>query len=221
VGSRLFKKKRRRRPDIWPPFWRRGWVGLVFLLVLVAVVVSERLGLLDRLGRAQESTTLIAGTDHDRYNNRTFTCIKAIDGDTLHIDAPDGEHAHTSVRLVGVDTPETEESPGRATYFGAEASAFTRSQAEGKPVRIVLKEKETRDRFRRLLAYVYLDDGLTMLNEEIIAQGYGYAYTSYSHPWMQRFVDLEKRARKQKLGLWKEVTTDQMPGWRRKFEEPR
>ncbi|MDM8007491.1 MAG: thermonuclease family protein [Phycisphaerae bacterium] len=219
MGGKPRTSGRSRRPDIWLPFWRRRWVGLVFLLVLVTAVIAERFGLLDRLGRSQETTVVIAGTDHDRYNNRTFTCIKVIDGDTLHIDAPDGKKSYTAVRLIGVDTPEIDKSLGRPTYFGAEASEFTRSQAEGKPVRIVLKEKETRDRFRRLLAYVYLDDGLTMLNEEIIAQGYGYAYTSYSHPWMQRFVDIEKRARRQQRGLWKDVTPDQMPEWRRKFEE--
>ena len=76
-------------------------------------------------------------------------------------------------------------------YFGAEASAFTRSQAEGKPVRVVLQQKETRDRYGRLLAYVYLGRR-TMLNEQIIAQGYGYAYTPYPHPWKQRFIDIEK-----------------------------
>lgn len=221
MGGMFRESPRTRRPDIWLPFWRRRWVGLVFLLVLVTAVIAERFGLLDRLGRPQETTAVIAGTDHDRYNNHTFTCIKVIDGDTLHIDAPDGKKSYTAVRLIGVDTPEIDESLGRPTYFGTEASEFTRSQAEGKPVRIVLKDKETRDRYRRLLAYVYLDDGLTMLNEEIIAQGYGYAYTSYPHPWMPRFIDLEKRARKQKRGLWKDVTPDKMPVWRRKFEEPR
>ncbi|HPD28491.1 MAG TPA: thermonuclease family protein [Phycisphaerae bacterium] len=210
-----------RRPDIWLPFWRRRGVGLVFLLVLATVILFERFGLFGGPGGREQPAAIIAGTDHDRYNNRTFTCIKVIDGDTLYIDAPDGNKSYTSVRLIGVDTPEVDESLGRPTYFGAEASAFTRSQAEGKPVRIVLKEKETRDRFRRLLAYVYLGDGTTMLNEEIIAQGYGYAYTTYPHPWTPRFIDLERRARKQKRGLWKEVTTERMPQWRRKLEEPR
>jgi len=221
VKDKTGKQSRVRRSDVWLPFWRRRRVGLVFLLALATAILFERFGLFGGSGGREQPAAVIAGTDHDRYNNRTFTCIKVIDGDTLYIDAPDGKKSYTSVRLIGVDTPEVDESLGRPTYFGAEASAFTRSQAEGKPVRIVLKDKETRDRFRRLLAYVYLDDGLTMLNEEIIAQGYGYAYTTYPHPWMPRFIDLEKRARKQKRGLWKNVTPDQMPSWRRKLEEPR
>ncbi len=200
---------------------RRRWraIGLVLLLALATIVAFERFGLLGRSRGPHQTTAVVAGADHDRYNNRTFTCVKVVDGDTLDVDEPDGQYPHTRVRLIGVDTPEIDKSPQGAMYFGAEASAFTSSQAVGKPVRIVLKEKETRDVHGRLLAYVYLGDGDTMLNEEIIAQGYGYCYTSYPHPWMKRFVEIEQRARKQKLGLWKEVKLDQMPAWRQRLEQ--
>lgn len=216
----MSKKRRKsggfRRSDIWPPVWRRRGIGLVFLLALATVVAFERFGFLGRADRPQ-SQTVAAATDQDRYNNRTFTCIRVVDGDTLHIDEPDGKSGHTNVRLVGVDTPETDKSPAGAMYFGAEASAFTRSLAEGKPMRVVLPKEETRDRYGRLLAYVYLGDD--MLNEQIIIQGYGYAYTPYPHVWKQRFVDLEKNARKQRLGLWKDVKPDQMPTWRQRLEQ--
>ncbi len=213
------RKKTGRRPDIWPVLRRRRAVGLVVLLALATIVAFERLGLLGRSAGSHQTTSVVAGTDHDRYNNRTFTCVKTVDGDTIDIDEPDGKHSYTRIRLIGVDTPETEKSPQGAMYFGAEASAFTRSQVQGKPVRIVLPEHETRDRYERLLAYVYLGDGDSMLNEEIIAGGYGYADTRFTHVWMKRFVDFEQRARKQKLGLWKEVRPDQMPRWRQKLEQ--
>lgn len=208
--------------DIWPGLRRRRAVGLVFLLALATIIAFERFGLWGRSGRPQQTTSVIAGTDHDRYNNRTFTCARVVDGDTLDIDAPDGKDAHTRIRLWGVDTPETDKSTRGATYFGAEASAFTRSLVEGKPVRVVLAPKQTRDRYGRLLAYVYLTgDGETMLNEEIIARGYGYADPRFTHPWMKRFVELEQRARKQNLGLWKDLKPDQMPAWRQRLEQRR
>ncbi len=210
------KSGRSRQPDIWPVFRRRRGIGLVVLLALATIVAFERFGLLGGLGRTGPAAVVAAG-DHDRYNNRTFNCIKVVDGDTIHLDEPDGKRAYTTVRLIGVDTPEVAGSPQGAMYFGAEASAFTRSQAEGKQVRIVLQTEETRDRYGRLLAYVYLGD--EMLNEQIIAQGFGYAYTLYPHHWKERFIDIEKRARKQKAGLWKDIKADQMPKWRQKIEQ--
>ena len=216
MGSRSSRKAKTRRPDIWPVFRRRRGIGLVVLLALATIVAFERFGLFGGSGRTGPAA-VVAATDHDRYNNCTFNCIKVVDGDTIHIDEPDGKRAYTTVRLIGVDTPEVAGSPQGAMYFGSEASAFTRSQAEGKPVRIVLQPEEIRDRYGRLLAYVYLGD--EMLNERIIALGYGYAYTPYGHLWKERFIDLEKRARKQKLGLWEDVKTEQIPKWRQKIEQ--
>jgi len=162
-----------------------------------------------------------SGTDYDRYHNKTVTCVRVVDGDTLVIDVPDGKKDHTRVRLWGVDTPETDKSPQGPGYFGDEASAFARQMVEGKPVRIVLVPSRPRDRYERLLAYVYLEDGQTMLNEELLAQGYAYADHRFDHPWKQHFADLEKTARSRKLGLWENVTPDQYPEWRRRYEQKR
>jgi endonuclease YncB( thermonuclease family) len=60
-------------------------------------------------------------------------------------------------------------------YFGKEASAFTKQLCEGKQV--VLRDElggQDRDKYDRLLRYVYLEDG-THVNAEIIKQGYGHA----------------------------------------------
>jgi micrococcal nuclease len=187
------------------------------VLALATIVTLHRFGFLSRSGDSSRPAAVNAATDHDRYNNRTFTCVKVVDGDTLDVDLPDGRYPHTRIRLWGVDTPETGKSPQGAMYFGKEASEFARATAEGKPVRVVLAPKETRDRYGRLLAYVYVGD--TMLNEEIISRGYGYADTRFPHEWKKRFTDLEKRARKQKLGLWKDIKLDQMPKWRQRDEQ--
>ena len=91
------------------------------------------------------------------------------------------------------------------------------AESKGKPVRLVLSTGRSRDKYGRLLAYVYLDSEV-MLNEEIIAQGYGYAERRFRHPWRERFVQLEQRAEKRRIGLWQDVKSEQMPAWRQRLD---
>lgn len=100
-----------------------------------------------------------------------FRVKRVIDGHTLLL--TNGER----VRLIGVDTPETKHPQKPVQRFGKEAFLFTKRMAEGKEVRLEY-DQQRRDKYRRLLAYVYLQDG-TFLNAEIIKQGYGFAYTKY------------------------------------------
>lgn len=201
------RRRRRipRRPDLWPRAWRRHPLGALLALVIAGVVLWSRL-----------HTPI--GSDEDRYHNKLFTCVKVVDGDTIDIAIPDGDHPHTRIRLWGVDTPETVKPGEPPMYFGHEASAYTRSRVLGHPVRIVLSPGQSRDKYERLLAYVYPDDGENMLNEELLAGGYAYADSRFAHPWKERFIELEKRARRQKVGLWAGVTVQQMPEWRQRLE---
>ena len=100
------------------------------------------------------------------------TCIRAVDGDTIIVNIAGVKER---VRLIGVDTPETKHPRKPVQRFGKEASMFTANMVEGKKVRLEFDQNQ-RDRYKRLLAYVYLEDG-TFLNAEIIKQGYGHAYT--------------------------------------------
>lgn len=159
------------------------------------------------------------GSDHQRYHNQTFTCMHVVDGDTLDLDTPDGMRASTRVRLWGVDTPETVKPGTSPMHFGPEATAYTKSRVLHQPVRIVLAPDKSRDRYDRLLAYVYPPDTQTMLNEDLLEQGYAYADTRFPHAWRERFVQLEARARKQKRGLWADLRPEQMPEWRQRIEE--
>ena len=112
--------------------------------------------------------------------------------------------ASDGVRLIGVDTPETVHPQKPVEYFGKEASAFTRSLAEGQLVRLEADPTNAdRDRYGRLLRYVYLEDG-TLLNAVIIAQGYGFAYVKYPFERMEEFRQLEREAREKGRGLWGE-----------------
>ena len=73
--------------------------------------------------------------------------------------------------------------------------------AEGKEVRLEY-DQTRRDRYNRILAYVYLTDG-TFLNAEIIKQGYGFAYTKYPFKYMEEFRRYEREARENKRGFWR------------------
>jgi len=122
-------------------------------------------------------------------------CSKVIDGDTIHLE--NGE----KVRLIGVDTPEFSHPIKPVQFYTREATIFTKKLIEGKKIRLEYDEQK-RDKYDRLLAYVYLEDG-TFINAEILKQGYGFAYTKYPFKYLDQFKEYEKSAREQELGLWK------------------
>jgi len=126
-----------------------------------------------------------------------YLCTRVVDGDTILIEI-DGKEER--IRLIGVDTPETVHPEKPVEYFGKEASEFTKNMAEGKSVRLEF-DLYKRDKYGRLLAYVYLEDG-TFLNAEIIKQGYGFAYTRFPFKYLDDFRQYEKEAREGGRGLW-------------------
>jgi len=123
------------------------------------------------------------------------TVTRVIDGDTIVVDGVG------TVRLIGVDTPETVDPRRPVQYFGKEASDFTKQLATGKHVRLDFDQDRT-DRYGRTLAYVYLQPENLLLNAEIIRQGYGFAYTQFPFRMMEQFRALEREAREAGRGLW-------------------
>jgi micrococcal nuclease len=126
-------------------------------------------------------------------------CTRVIDGDTIILSNRE------KVRLIGVDTPETKHPNKPVEHYGKEASAFTKKMVEGRPVRLEY-DWQQRDKYGRLLAYVYLMDG-TFLNAEIIKQGYGHGYTRFPFKYLDQFRQYEKEARENKRGLWADAPT--------------
>ena len=139
---------------------------------------------------------------NDTSQSTSALVLHAVDGDTLKIIIDDRED---TVRLIGVDTPETVHPSKPVEYFGREASAFTHHMADGKAVRLEMDQASAatghRDRYGRLLAYVYLPDG-TLLNADIIRQGYGHAYTRFPFAKIEEFRALEREAGEAGRGLW-------------------
>ncbi|MDR1307258.1 MAG: thermonuclease family protein [Treponema sp.] len=129
--------------------------------------------------------------------------VESVDGDTIRVRIPNppaGLGVVETVRLIGVDTPETVHPRREVERFGAEAGAFTKGRLLGKTVFLAF-DWDLRDRYGRLLAYVYTEDRRCH-NAELIREGYGHAYTKYSFRFMDEFRSLEQEARREKRGLW-------------------
>jgi micrococcal nuclease len=143
------------------------------------------------------------------------TITRVVDGDTLEITLTGKTE---KVRLIGVDTPEKFESgklhrdaarsgqdETTIQALGKQASDFTKSLVHpGDAVQLEYGQ-EPRDKYHRLLAFVWLSDG-RMLNETIVCEGYSNAYTRYPFrpDYMDRFRTCEGHAREQGKGLWGE-----------------
>lgn len=121
------------------------------------------------------------------------------DGDTVIVDMNGVEE---KIRFIGVDTPETKDPRKPVQCFGRAASDFTKNLIGDNPVRLEADPTNTnRDRYNRLLRYVYLPDG-TLVNLEIIRRGYGFAYLSFPVEKSEEFRQAQKEARENGLGLW-------------------
>lgn len=130
-----------------------------------------------------------------------------LDGDTLDVVLENGRSER--VRLIGVDTPET--SGGTPQPYGPEAGAFTEKSLRGRQVWLET-DVEERDRYNRLLAYVWLsvpetrggaDIRTKMFNARLLAGGYAQVLTVPPNVrYADLFVRLQKEAREAKRGLW-------------------
>jgi micrococcal nuclease len=127
---------------------------------------------------------------------------KVVDGDTIDVTV-NGETAR--VRLIGINTPETVDPRKPVECYGKEASDFAKETLTGKKVRLEADPTQTdRDKYDRLLRYVFLEDG-TNFNELMVARGYAYEYT-YDAPYkyQKEFKAAQKFAEDNKRGLWAE-----------------
>lgn len=119
---------------------------------------------------------------------------RIVDGDTLVLEGLG------TVRLIGVDTPETVDPRRPVEEFGKQSSAFLTGLTLGKTVRVEY-DQTRKDRYGRTLAYLYLADG-TFVNREIVRLGYGHAYTKYPFKFMEDFRAAAREAQEAKRGLW-------------------
>jgi endonuclease YncB( thermonuclease family) len=165
----------------------RGRRLLLAVVVLVALVLAVR-------ARGGDG----GGGDPPGDDGRA-SVVRVVDGDTVEVRIGGREE---TVRLIGIDTPETVDPRSPVECFGEEASQRTKALLpEGTEVRLVA-DVEARDRYDRLLAYVYRDDG-TFVNLALVEDGYASVSTyppNVAHAG--EFVAAAARARDEGRGLW-------------------
>lgn len=166
----------------------RTIVKLIIVLILVFV------------GYIKTSTNENKDIDDSQVNgisNQTYTVLDIVDGDTIKASEIG------TIRLIGVDTPETVDPRKEVQCFGIEASNKTKEFLTNKNIRLEydLTQGMT-DKYGRILAYVYREDGL-FINLELIKQGYAYEYTySVPYKYQTEFKQAQANARASLLGLW-------------------
>lgn len=172
-------------------------IGAGILILSAGVGIGLEIGKIRSLPSAVLMMT-DQKTDENVSQNKSeagaVKVIRVIDGDTIEIEG--GER----VRYVGIDTPETVDPRKPVQCFGIEASNKNKELVEGKMARLE-KDITDRDKYKRLLRYVWIDD--ILVNQALVEQGFA---KSYSYPpdikYQDKFVAAEKKARENKLGLW-------------------
>jgi micrococcal nuclease len=110
-----------------------------------------------------------------------------IDGDTVVITG--GER----VRLLGIDTPE------KGEFYYKEAKARLEQLAEKKEV-FVEKERDDKDKYDRLLRYIFINN--TNINLKLVEEGYANCYFYQKSKYQETCKALEEKAQKEKIGIW-------------------
>ena len=151
----------------------------------------------------------------DSKNKPSYLVTKVFDGDTFEAEI-DGKKE--KVRMLGIDTPEKWESDkfdrdsertgkDKETIkkLGSLSTDYTSGLISGKQVVLIPENKgDDKDKYGRLLRYVYLEDG-TFVNLKIIEDGYANAYRKFNVSKQNEFIRAEKDARENKRGLWGNV----------------
>lgn len=142
-----------------------------------------------------------------KFEPGSYTVEQFRDGDTITVNMGGTEE---TIRFIGVDTPETHKPDAPVQCYGPQAAAYTKARIGSSRIRLVADRLTTnRDRYNRLLRYVVLEDG-TYLNQELIAKGYGFAY-SFPFSRLDQYAETMETAQQVKRGLWGVCTPTQTP----------
>lgn len=148
--------------------------------------------------------TSVLGDATNAIASVSATVTKVVDGDTIRVSI-NGESK--TIRLIGINTPETVDPRREVECFGKEASNRAKELLTDKTIFLESDDSQgNTDKYDRLLRYVLLEDG-TNFNERMIAEGYAYEYT-YDLPYKYQsdFKRAQIEARELKKGLWADET---------------
>lgn len=167
------------RRQLW--FW---WLVFIGLIIIAALLVLK-------IARHQKVT--------ETNQPGLYSINHFVDGDTITVNM---NGSVETVRMIGIDTPETHKPNTPVQCYGETAASYTKTLIGNSKVRLQADPLDTnRDVYGRLLRYVYLADG-TFVNEKLIQNGYGFAYTYFPFEKSAEFKSHETIAKNSGRGLW-------------------
>lgn len=181
-------------PHSWPK--RHRWLLITILLLVLFVAAYFGWQLVDEL----------------KVPPGYYRVSRFIDGDTIVVEMAGKPQ---TVRFIGVDTPETHDPRKKMQCYGQKAADFTRHLVGKSAVRLVADPLSTnRDRYNRLLRYVYTRQNI-LVNQHLIEQGYGFAYTGFPFTKLASFQQAQAGAQAKQSGLWQHCRPykNQYGGW--------
>ena len=176
---------------------------IAFAIILVIAILLDKFNIIKirdylKVNDQQKTYEIKEANTVNNSELQTYEVIRVVDGDTFVIKY-NGQNER--VRLIGIDTPESvHPDEEKNTEFGEQVSKYSKEMLTGK--KIVLEfDVEQRDKYGRLLAYVYLDG--QMYNELLLKRGYAKLATYPPNvKYVEDFKALQKEARENKVGLW-------------------
>ncbi|MBE2216677.1 MAG: thermonuclease family protein [Ignavibacteria bacterium] len=153
--------------------------------------------------------------EREQRERKEYVITKVFDGDTFEAEANGKKE---KVRMLGIDTPEkfdsdkltrdierTKRDSETIKKLGELSSVYTRNLLDGKKVLLEPdKTQDDKDKYGRLLRYVYLEDG-TFVNKKIVAEGYAVVFRKFKVSKEKELIGAEEDARKEKKGLWGDI----------------
>lgn len=180
-------------------------IGLVLILIFFVAAIKSPKPAVQNNQITQQSPSPSANSQPPSVlgteQKETFKVIKVIDGDTINVEI---NGKVETLRLIGIDTPETVDPRKPVQCFGVEASNKAKEILNGKSVSLEADSTQgEKDKYGRLLRYIFLEDG-SNFNKMMISEGYAYEYTYQSNPYKYQaeFKQAQKDAEAGKKGLW-------------------
>lgn len=174
-------------------------ISLVIIITLLVFGLSSPKGN-DLSDLRNRDNGEVEGTTEDLT---LYQVVEVVDGDTIKVKI---KNKVETIRLIGINTPETNDPIKKLECFGNEAKDKSREVLLGQKVRLQNDPtQDNRDKYKRLLRYVFLEDG-TNFNKLMIEQGFAYEYTyDIPYKYQTEFKKAQMDAERTKTGLWSGV----------------
>jgi micrococcal nuclease len=187
---------------------KRNFTTLVSLVIAIGLLFAQRAGWFSQAAQTAEVN-----------QPGLYSINHYIDGDTIAVNM-NGQVE--TVRFIGIDTPETHKPNTPVQCYGPAAAAHTQNVIKnaGAHVRLAADRQGTdRDRYGRLLRYVYLPNG-TLVNLLNIQQGYAFYYPYFPFTKKAEFKAAQDQAKAAAKGLWGACTPTPSDDGGYKMDEP-